>query len=99
MSIALDYLHVVAPSYFALGAGIVLGNAMAGAGATRTTFAVDATVILAFQVPLCLVVLVLFSGSLDALFQCVAATNLASAAAYSYAYVRGTWAQAARLAR
>ena len=72
---------------------------MAGAGATRTTLAIDAMVILAFELPLCLVVVALFGGSLHALFRCVAATNLASAAAYAWVYGRGAWAQAARLAR
>lgn len=92
--IALDYLQVVAPSYFALGLGIVLGNAMAGAGATRTTFAVDALVILAFELPLCLAVVGLFGGSLHWLFRCVAATNFVSALAYSAVYARGAWVRA-----
>lgn len=92
--IALDYLQVVAPSYFALGLGIVLGNAMAGAGATRTTFAVDALVILAFELPLCLVVVGVFGGSLHSLFRCVAATNVVSAIAYAVVYGRGAWMRA-----
>lgn len=92
--IGLDYLHVIAPSYFMLGLGIVLGNAMAGAGATRTTFAVDALVILAFELPLCLVVAGLFKGSLDSLFKCVAATNLVSAIVYVIVYARGGWLEA-----
>jgi putative MATE family efflux protein len=91
VKIALDYLRVVAPTYFALGLGIVLGNAMAGAGATRTTFAVDALVILAFELPLCLVAVGIFGGSLHALFQCVAATNVVSAIAYALVYARGSW--------
>jgi putative MATE family efflux protein len=99
VAIALDYLHIVAPSYFALGAGIVLGNAMAGAGATKTTFAIDAVIILAVQLPLCLVVVALMGGSLDALFRCVAATNVASAIAYAFVYSRGRWAFAAKAAR
>jgi Na+-driven multidrug efflux pump len=92
--IALDYLHVVAPSYFALGLGIVLGNAMAGAGATRTTFTVDALVILAFELPLCLAVVGVFGGSLHALFECVAATNVVSAICYAAVYSRGAWLKA-----
>ena len=91
VAIALQYLHVVAPSYVALGVGIVLGNAMAGAGATRTTFAIDAVVILALQVPLCLVAMVAMHGSLRLLFQCVAVTNVASAIAYGVIYARGSW--------
>jgi putative MATE family efflux protein len=91
VAIALQYLHVVAPSYVALGAGIVLGNAMAGAGATRTTFAIDATVILAVQIPLCIVVVVLAHGSVRSIFQCVAITNVVSAILYCAIYARGTW--------
>lgn len=91
VAIALQYLHVVAPSYAALGVGIVLGNAMAGAGATRTTFAIDAAVILALQVPLCILGLIASHGSMRVLFQCVAATNVASAVAYCVIYARGSW--------
>ncbi len=91
VAIALQYLQVVAPSYVALGVGIVLGNAMAGAGATRTTFAIDAVVILALQVPLGIVVIGVMHGSLKALFQCVAVVNVASAIAYAAIYARGTW--------
>lgn len=92
--VALDYLHVVAPSYFALGLGIVLGNAMAGAGATRTTFAVDALVIVLFELPLCLVVVGIFGGSIHSLFRCVAVTNMVSAIAYAFVYSRGGWLKA-----
>lgn len=98
VGIALQYLHVVAPSYVGLGMGIVLGNAMAGAGATRTTFAIDAFVVLAIQLPICLLTVGVFGGSLAALFRCVAATNLASAVTYGLVYARGRWVAAARLA-
>lgn len=92
--IALDYLRVVTPSYFALGLGIVLGNAMAGAGATRTTLVIDALVILGFELPLCLLVVGPFGGSLHALFRCVAATNVVGAVAYALVYARGSWLRA-----
>jgi Na+-driven multidrug efflux pump len=94
VAIALDYLRVVAPSYLALGVGIVLGNAMTGAGATRTTFAIDALVILLLQLPLCLVVVGPLGGSLRALFRCVAAVNVASAIAYALVYSRRRWLEA-----
>src|SRR5262249_25979153 len=45
LGIALDYLSIVAPTYLGLGVGIVLGNAMAGAGATRTAMWIDVAVI------------------------------------------------------
>lgn len=94
VALALDYLHVVAPSYVALGIGIVLGNAMAGAGATKTTFAIDAVVILLVEVPLCLLATVVVPGSIRAVFQCVAVTNVASACAYAVVYGRGGWVRA-----
>ncbi len=91
VGLALGYLHVVAPSYVALGVGIVLGNAMAGAGATRTTLAIDAAVIVGVQVPLCVLAVTWFHGSLRSLFQCVALTNVASAGAYAVVYAHGRW--------
>jgi putative MATE family efflux protein len=91
VAIALQYLRVVAPSYVALGVGIVLGNAMAGAGATRTTFAIDAVVILALQVPICIAAVLLFHGSVGSIFQCVSITNVASAIVYCIVYARGSW--------
>jgi Na+-driven multidrug efflux pump len=91
VGVALEYLRVVAPSYLALGVGIVLGNAMAGAGATRTTLAIDAAIILALQVPLCLVAVGALHASLHTLFVCVAITNVGSALAYAVIYARGTW--------
>lgn len=92
VGIAFDYLRVVSPSYLALGVGIVLGNGMSGAGATRTTALIDALVIIVFQLPVCVV----FGGhgSLHTLFQCVAATNCVSAIAYSVVYSRGGWLSA-----
>lgn len=91
VALALQYLQVVAPSYVALGVGIVLGNAMAGAGATRTTFAIDAAIILLVQVPICVIAVAAMHGTLRLLFQCVAVTNVASAVLYCTVYARGAW--------
>jgi putative MATE family efflux protein len=89
--IAMMYLWAVAPSYLGLGLGVVLGNAMAGAGATRVTLAVDAIVILALQVPLCLAALALGHVGPAGLFRCVAACSWASALAYAFTYLRVPW--------
>lgn len=95
VAIGIQYLRIVAPSYVALGASVVLGNAMAGAGATKITFGIDALIYLAFQVPLCLVVLTVFKAPIQGVFYCVTATNCASALAYFLVYARGTWVGAA----
>jgi Na+-driven multidrug efflux pump len=95
VAIGLEYLHAVAPSWIALGVGVVLGNAMAGAGATRTTMWIDLAVILGFQFPVCIVAVWAFGAPRVVLFRLVAATNVLSALAYAAVYVRGRW----RLAR
>jgi putative MATE family efflux protein len=94
VTIALSYLRIVAPTYVGLGVGIVLGNAMAGAGATRTTFLVDVLVILVFQFPLSIICVSAFDVSIEGLFRCVALTNVLSAIAYAFVYLRGGWTRA-----
>jgi Na+-driven multidrug efflux pump len=89
-AIAGDYLRIVAPSYVALGAGIVFGNAMSGAGATRMTLLIDTVVIVGFEVPVCLAT-AYFGGAITTMFACVAATNLVSALAYGVVYARRRW--------
>jgi Na+-driven multidrug efflux pump len=90
IAIAVDYLRIVAPSYLGLGFGIVLGNAMAGAGATRMTMWIDLAVILGIQFPMCILAAVL-GAPIRALFACVAAVNVLSAVAYAVVYGRGAW--------
>jgi putative MATE family efflux protein len=95
IAIALQYLGIVTPSYVGLGIGVVLGNAMAGAGATRTTLAIDLLVILGIQFPVCIVAVAAFHVSIGGLFACVAGINIVSAIAYAAVYARGHWHKAA----
>jgi putative MATE family efflux protein len=99
VGVALDYLRIVAPSYLGLGVGVALGNAMAGAGATRTTLFVDLAVIFGFQTPVCIATTVVAGGSMQALFTCVAVTNVVSALAYAGVYARGRWRSVSLVAR
>ena len=46
VSVAVSYVDVVSWSYVGLGTGVVLGSAITGAGATRTTLLTDITVVL-----------------------------------------------------
>jgi len=95
LEVALGYLAVVAPSYLALGLGIVLGSAMTGAGATRTTLAIDLVVTLAIQVPISLLMMTAFAGSETRLWQALVVTNFVSALAYAVVYHRRTFLRAA----
>jgi MATE family, multidrug efflux pump len=95
VSIALLYLKIVAPSYLGLGVGVVLGNAMAGAGATRTTLVIDVAVIIGFQTPLSVLAVGAFGGDIQSLFRCIAATNVASCLCYALVYARKGWQRSA----
>ena len=67
---------------------------MAGAGATRTTLAIDLGVIVGFQFPVCVCAATMFGVDLHRLFQLVALTNMLSAVAYAAVYARGRWTHA-----
>jgi putative MATE family efflux protein len=91
VEVALGYLSAVAPSYLPLGVGIVLGSAMTGAGATRTTMLIDLAVILGFQVPLAIAAVLVGEPTPARLWMVVAATNLLGAVVYAVNYRRGTY--------
>jgi Na+-driven multidrug efflux pump len=84
-------LSVVAPSYLPLGIGIVLGSAMTGAGATRTTMIIDLAIVFGFQLPLAIGAVVLQDPTPMRLWIVVAATNLLGAVVYALTYRRGAW--------
>ena len=96
VAIGVEYLHAVAPSWIALGVGVVLGNAMAGAGATRTTLVVDLAIILGFQFPACIVAVAVLHEPRPFLFHLVAATNGVGAVVYAAVFAGGRWRRAMR---
>jgi putative MATE family efflux protein len=85
---ALTYLATVAPSYAALGLGVVLGSAIQGAGATRLTLLLDLLVVAAFQLPLSLWAVLHAGASPAHLWWVVAATSVVSAVLYTLVYRR-----------
>lgn len=89
VGIAHRYLAMLAPSYFALGIGIVLGNAITGAGATRLTLALDLVVVVLVQLPLSLWAVWGVGARLDHLWWALVATNLVFAATYAAVFSRG----------
>lgn len=88
-----DYLIRVAPSYAALGFGIVLSQAMSGAGATGESLVLDAIVILAITLPAAFVVAEILALSTNALFLTIAAANVLAAGVFAVAYARGKFLQ------
>jgi putative MATE family efflux protein len=89
---AMRYLWFVAPSYLALGVGLVLGNAIQGAGKTRLTLAVDAAIVVLLQLPLSVAAVSTPGASPTRLWLVVGATSVALAIAYLVLYRRGRFA-------
>lgn len=88
---AVRYFDIVSPSYLALGAGIVLGNAITGAGATRLTLSLDTLVVILFQLPLSLWAVSGAHASPDRLWWTLATTNLVFVTVYALVYKRGSF--------
>ena len=86
---ALEYVSWVAPSYVALGVGIVLGSAIQGAGATRLALRLDTMVVALIQLPASLLTVVVLGLGPSYLWGVVAATYVAFALVYAAAYRHG----------
>jgi hypothetical protein len=78
-----------------LGLGIVLGAAMQGAGATRRALALDASVVLLFQLPASLLVALAPSARFEHLCLIVAITYVGFAIVNAAAYRRGSFLKTA----
>ena len=91
VALAVHYLGVVSPAYVALGLGIVLGSAIAGAGATRLTLSIDTLVVVAFQLPLSLWAVTGAGATPERLWWVLASTNGCFALIYVIVYRRGAF--------
>ncbi len=87
--VAYQYLRIVALSYGFMGVGLVLSQAITGAGATLTALWVDGSVIVGFIVPLSYAVVVVLGLDRPALWSAIAAGNTAAALAFIVVYARG----------
>ena len=88
VDMAVQYLRVVSPFYLALGVGIVLGNAITGAGATRLTLTIDSLVVLLVQLPLSLWA-VHHAQTPERLWAVLAGVHVAFACVYGFVYRKG----------
>jgi putative MATE family efflux protein len=83
------YLATVAPSYIAVAVGVVLSQALTGAGATFASFAVDTAGLVLFAIPAAIVTVVLLHASPSGLWTTIALGNVACAVAFAIYYARG----------
>jgi putative MATE family efflux protein len=98
VEIALGYVFTISWSYVGLGTGVVLGSAIAGAGATRTTLVTDLAIVIAFQIPACSAAVLLPHETLERLWWCVAATYLLSGIVYAIVFSAAPWTKSTAFA-
>jgi Na+-driven multidrug efflux pump len=92
---ALSYLRWVGLSYVGLGIGIVLGSAIQGAGASLRALALDSAVIVGFQLPTSVLVVLSEGATYVGVWKIVALTYLLFAVVYVVSYQRGRFLQGA----
>ena len=95
VAVAVSYVNVVSWSYVGLGTGVVLGSAITGSGATRTTLLTDVAVVLLVQIPGCAAAVLLPTASLGRLWAAVAATYAVSGMVYLVVYRLAPWMKGA----
>ncbi len=86
-----EYLTIIGFSYGFIAVAIVLSQAMTGAGATLSSFVLDAIVLLGFVVPAAYVAAVTLGLPRSAVWKVIAAGNAAAAVLYTLYYVRGSF--------
>jgi putative MATE family efflux protein len=99
VALATGYVAVVPWAYVGLGTGVVLGNAIAGAGATRSTLLTDLAVVLAFQLPASILAVTMPGATLERLWLAVAATYAVSGVTYLFVFQLAPWMRAAEKTR
>jgi putative MATE family efflux protein len=95
LGIAQSYLSWVAPSYVALGVGIVLGSVMQGAGAPQRALLIDVCVVLLVQVPASALLLSSSARTLQQVWLVVGLSYVALALTLLLSYRRGKFLRAA----
>ena len=95
LAIAQSYFTWVAPTYVALGIGIVLGSVMQGAGVPERALLLDGCVLLAVQLPASALVFLAPNHSLTQVWLVVGTSYVALAVTLLASYRRGRFLKAA----
>lgn len=95
LTVASGYLAWVAPSYAALGIGIVLGSVMQGAGAPLRALLLDTCVVALVQLPLCALIFWSPERALPQVWAAIVLSNVVLAAVLLTSYQRGSFLKAA----
>jgi putative MATE family efflux protein len=91
LDVGREYMRTVGLSYAFLGLGVVLSQAMTGAGATFSSMVIDAAVLLLLVIPTAYVVTETIELPRMALWLTIALGNVLAATAYAVYYARGSF--------
>jgi putative MATE family efflux protein len=91
LQVGREYLGIVALSYAFLGVGVVLSQAMTGAGATLSSLVLDGVLLLGIILPTAYVVAATLDLPRENLFWVIALGNVGSALAYVGYYATGAF--------
>lgn len=91
VTVAQEYLQIVAGTYAFIGIAVVISHALQGAADTITSFVIDALIILGVQIPLLLILTLLCELPRTSIWYTIAGANVLSALAYAVWYRRGGW--------
>ena len=86
-----EYLEIVGASYAFLGVAIVISQALSGAGATLSSFIIDACVVILIQVPVTVFVLTSFEVTPKDVWWIIGGGNVAAALVYAGWYAKKDW--------
>lgn len=89
------YIGVVGPSYVAVAVGVVLSQAMSGAGATMTCLVLDAAGLLLVAVPSAVVATLVMHAPPPVLWYTMVAGNVVITTAFAIAYATGRFLEKA----
>lgn len=91
LTVGREYLTTVGLTYCAIGIGVVLSQAMTGAGATLSSLLLDAAVLLVVVVPGAYIVTEVMGAPRVVLWYVIGAGNVLAATAYAVYYARGSF--------
>jgi len=91
LEVGREYLYVIGATYAFLGLAVVLSQALSGAGATLSSFAIDSVVLIGLLVPFTILMLIFSDLSRLETWFIIAAGNVLSALAYAAWFKHGSW--------
>jgi len=91
ITVGQEYLYIVGSTYAFLGVAVVLSQALSGAGATLSSFAIDAAVLMGLLIPFTFAMLAFFDLTRVQTWVIIAGGNVLTCIAYVIWFRLGHW--------